>query len=373
VQVVAVDGRICPGCGTRAKAKWEFCPRCGESLANAAEAPRGAAPAAAAPDTMGADDDDDAGGSWKGFAGAVALLAVAIVAFVTLRHPGPPPDAGIFAVTNETPPATPPARTASKKGSEAFNRGLGLLTDGNVAAALPLLAEAAQEDSQNALYRHTYGRALWLANERDAALLELAAATSLSPDSPVYWTALARAQKDMGRNSDALRSFEQATSLFPDSVDILKDYGTLLARLDDRQRAASILKQVADKRPGDAELQQEMASALETAGDGANAAILYRRVVDTVPDAAIARSRLADLLVKQNHPTEAVAVLKEGIDGSNDNLLYRSLGSVLEQTGSIAEAVEAYRQYVARAGDSADAKAIAQRAAALERQLAARS
>ena len=169
MQVVAVEGRICPGCGTRAKAKWEFCPRCGESLANATEAPRGAAAAAAAPDTMGADDDDDAGGSWKGFAGAVALIAVAIVAFVTLR-----------------PPGAPPAPRLTKKGAEAFEKGRILLTDGKVAEAIPLLAEAAEQDPSNALYRHTYGRALWLANERDAALLELAAATSLSPDSPVY-------------------------------------------------------------------------------------------------------------------------------------------------------------------------------------------
>jgi len=35
--------------------------------------------------------------------------------------------------------------------------------------------------------------------------------------------------------------------------------------------------------------------------------------------------------------------------------------------------VAAYRQYVERAGDSTDAKEIEQRAAALERQLAARS
>jgi len=252
-------------------------------LANAAEAPRAEAAAAAAPVTSGADDYDEAGGSWKGFAGAVALLAVSIVAFVTLRHPAPPADAGIFAVTNESAPAPTPAPRLTKKGADAFARGLSLLTDGNVAEALPLLGEAAQQDSQNALYRHTYGRALWLGNQKDAALGELAAATSLNPESPVYWTELARAQKDMGRNSDALRSFEHATNLFPDSVDILKDYGTLLARLDDRQRATAVLKQVADKRPADAQLQQEMAYALETAGDLDSSATLYRRVIEAVP------------------------------------------------------------------------------------------
>jgi predicted Zn-dependent protease len=344
-------------------------------LANAAEAPRAEAAAAAAPVASGADAYDGAGGSWKGFAGAVALLAASIVAFVTLRHPAPPADAGIFAVANESAPAPTPAPRVTKKGADAFARGLSLLTDGNVAEALPLLAEAAQQDSQNALYRHTYGRALWLGNQKDAALGELAAATSLNPDSPVYWTELARAQKDLGRNSDALRSFEHATSLFPDSVDILKDYGTLLARLDDRQRATAILKQVADKRPGDAQLQQEMAYALETAGDVENAATLYRRVIAAVPEAPIARSHLAELLVQQNRSTEAVAVLKEGLAKEPERapLLYRSLGSVLERTGSIAEAVAAYRQYVERAGDSTDAKEIEQRAAALERQLAARS
>ena len=72
VQVVSAEGRLCPGCGTRAKAKWEFCPRCGESLANAAEAPRAEVASAAAADDTDAERYESAGGSWKGFAGAVA-------------------------------------------------------------------------------------------------------------------------------------------------------------------------------------------------------------------------------------------------------------------------------------------------------------
>jgi tetratricopeptide (TPR) repeat protein len=292
-----VEGRLCPGCGTRAKAKWEFCPRCGESLVNAPAASSTEA-AVSVPEAAVADDYDDAGGSWKGLAGAVAVLAVAMVAFVKLRNPGPPPASAVFQVPNDSPPpaTAPPLK---KKGAEAFENGRILLTAGDAQGAIPLLAEAVAQDSENALYRHTYGRALWLGNNKEAALAELAAATILNPGSPVYWTELARAQKDLGRTNEALRSFEQATSLFPDNVDALKDYGTLLARLDDRQRAATILKHVADKRPGDAGLQQEMAYALESTGDVASAATLYRRVVDTVPDAPIARSRLAELLIQQ--------------------------------------------------------------------------
>jgi predicted Zn-dependent protease len=374
VQVVSAEGRLCPGCGTRAKAKWEFCPRCGESLANAAEAPRADAAAADVDDATDAQRYESAGGSWKGFAGAVALLAVSIVAFVTLRNPGPQPASTIFEVPDDTrvPPATAPPLT--RKGADAFEKGRIRLTEGDVQGAIPLLAEAVAQDSENALYRHTYGRALWLGNAKEAALAELAAAANLSPGSPVYWTELGRAQKDVGRTADALRSFEQATNLFPESFEILKDYGALLARLDDRQRAATVLKRVADKRPGDAILQQEMAHALESTGDLGSAAELYRRVVATVPDAPIARSRLAELMIQQNNPAEAVAVLREGLEKTpGSSLLYRSLGSALERTGSVAEAVAAYRQYVARAGDTNDAREIEQRAAALERQLAARS
>ena len=131
---------------------------------------------------------------------------------------------------------------------------------------------------------------------------------------------------------------------------------------------------MADKRPGDAILQQEMAHALESTGDLGSAAELYRRVLATVPDAPIARSRLAELMIQQNNSAEALAVLREGLEQTpGSSLLYRSLGSVLERTGSVAEAVAAYREYVARAGNTADAREIEQRAAALERQLAARS
>ena len=75
------------------------------------------------PEAAVADDYDDAGGSWKGLAGAVAVLAVAMVAFVKLRNPGPPPASAVFRrFPNELPPpaTAPPLK---KKGSGGVREG----------------------------------------------------------------------------------------------------------------------------------------------------------------------------------------------------------------------------------------------------------
>lgn len=369
MQVVAGDTRLCPACGTRAKEKWDFCPRCGESLANAATAP--AQEAVGAPEAV----EEAPEGAWKGYVGVVAGLAVAMAAFVVFRRPAPAPAASVFQIPRESAAVAAPKPPPTRPGAEAFQKGRLLLASGDIAGATPLLAEAAGQDPDYALYRYTYGKALWLGKANEDALGELAAATRLNGDSPFYWTELARLEKELGRNSDALRSFERATSLFPDDIDTLKDYGSLLARLDDRQRAVTILKHVAETRPTDAALQQEVGYELETAGDLASAENAYRRVVNLIGDAPIARSRLAEVMFQQNRPQDAVAVLREGLAKTPDRspLLYRSLGSLLERTGSPAEAAAAYRQYIQRAGGTEDAKDIEQRAVALERRAAAQS
>src|ERR1700682_2115081 len=129
------DLRLCPSCGGRNKAKWEFCARCGESLADVpVGVPDSARPASAEPIV-----DMDEPFPWRGILGTAVAIGAA-VAFWNFK-PGKPPDPGIFAVPTNQPsglaPAPKPALSAAAK---AFEDGSNLLSANRAAEAVPLLA-----------------------------------------------------------------------------------------------------------------------------------------------------------------------------------------------------------------------------------------
>jgi Flp pilus assembly protein TadD len=367
----AKDAVLCPECGARNKAKWEFCVKCGESLQDAPAADEALAPSSRAEKPPA----EGAGSPWNAVAIVVALLVIggaAVAAYRTLGKGVEPtrPQTGILTVATLPPSVAPVPAAPSQAGHEPFAEGQRLLAAGDAAAALPLLAQAVNEDPENALYVYMYATALWKTGDRNEALTRAAEAARLDPARrPDYAAYLNLA----GRSREAAQEYETIVAANPRDYDALAMLGQLWTNAGDPARAAAVLKEAAQYRPGDPKLAASLGTALEKTGDLAGAAQAYGGALSVNPQDGGLRGRLAEVLFKQGDVDRAVGVYQTGIrDNPAAPELLRGLGGVQERAGRIAEAIAAYREYARLAPNASDAQDFEVRATQLEKRQAAK-
>ena len=358
---------LCPSCGARNKAKWEFCARCGESLEGASvESADEGFPAEA----LELDETAVAVGLPAGMVlvvGGVALAIVGLGAWRHLSNSPPPPTIPTETFTFATMPpslAPPPPAEPEGPGAEAYGEAQRVLAQGDPAGAVELLAAALQQDPENPEYLSLYGQALWVTGDREGAIAQQAEAARLDPDR--FALTYARTLDVAGRASDAALVYREVLERRADDLVAQEDLGRLLYRMSDYRAAAPLLQGAVASRPDDPVLRQEMAYALEKAGDVAGAEQAYREVLERAPQAAIARGLLADNLHRQGKTAEAIKLLSDGLAQTPDApLLHRGLASLYERTGRVQEAVKAYEEYARLAPSAPDAKELKERAVRL--------
>ena len=363
------DFRACPVCGTRNKPKWEFCARCGESL-------QGVPLGEPAPEAEIEEDRTISSAAFPWVTGlgllAFGALAIAATMWSEKRSPAGRPNPNIF--TLPTMPPSPPARreVAKDDATAAFEEGRRLLLKGDAAGALPFLSRAVSDAPENAAYRNLYAKALLAAGQNDEALRQFDAAMRLSPGDAGNLADAARAFDRAGNATEAARAYEALLAREPQNIQLIHDLASLHQRSGRFDLALPLLRQLADTRPDDLVLRQELAHTLEKTGDVKAAAQEYEKILSERPGADATRSLLAEMRFKQGEKSEAIAVLRNGLalDGEAP-LLHRGLASLLERTGSMAEAVKEYREYARLAPNAPDAKQLADRADQLERKIAA--
>ncbi len=178
---------ICTACGARNKASWEFCARCAEPLDVGSAAPPAlealAADADVAPDDDPFIDGPDAADSVASAFWAVMLFLLVVggigVLWWSVRG----------AKLETTPvyalPILPPtgARPVPiPKEVDKFIEARARMWHGDAAGALPLFDQLVVEQPENAVYRFTYGQALWDVQRWDDSLNQLRAAARLAPE-----------------------------------------------------------------------------------------------------------------------------------------------------------------------------------------------
>src|SRR5437762_3379149 len=263
------DVRVCPSCGGRNKAKWEFCARCGESLA---DVPVGAAETTSAATVAGEPIVDmDEPFPWRGILGTVVAISAA-VAFWNFK-PGKPPDPSIYAVPTDHPSSLPPdvLKPSLSAAAKGLQDGVNLLSANRAAEAVPLLAEAANADSSNAVYRFTYGRALYISGDRAAGVAAFQLASSLDPQNATYRTELGRALMETGQSTAAVAAFEDASKLRPQDASIARSLAQLYQSGGESDKAVAVLRRAAEANPGDSLLLATLGQSLARSGDTAAA------------------------------------------------------------------------------------------------------
>lgn len=366
---------ICSACGARNKEKWQFCARCGESLEGAPQTGDTEATIRTYLDDTDTDydyDDDqeppaEAMPSWL-----VVFVGVAVLAGLgvgTWRHVKDTPpttlSSSVFAFPTTAPPLPkPPPPKGLSRAAEAHQAGRKLLAQGDAAGAVPLLAEAASLESENAEYLNSYGEGLLAIGARDSALVQFGLAARISPDR--YAMAYARALDIAQRRTEAVAVYEDVLARRPGNALAQESLGRLLYRMNDFQRGAPLLQAAVSARPEDSVLRQEMAFALDKAGQTAAAEEAYRTILGRLPGAEFTRGLLADNLQRQGRTEEAIALLTEGLkETPNAPLLHRGLGSLFERTGRLTDAAREYMEYARLAPNTPDSRSILERAAAL--------
>jgi predicted Zn-dependent protease len=365
-----VDGvRICPACGARNKAAWEYCARCAEPLAEVPLEGRGqAAPPARVDALPEAEGEPGTSPSW----GIVVLAAIGVAAaWAALASRNAPEaaraDAGF---TFATLPPSPAAQAALPQdpGRAIYEEGLRLLARGQAAEAAERFAAAVQAAPDNPAYHDAWGQALIATGALDRGLGEMEVAARLSP-SPDYSRSLARALNRAGRNADAIDAYRRAADADPGHVETLRELADVYLRANRPTEAVPVLRQAANERPNDLALAQQLGHALERSGDTESAAGVYGGILEKAPEAHVTRGRLAEVRIAQGRFDEAIGLFQDGLSRyGSAPLLHRGLASALERAGRDAEAAAAYREYARLAPGAADAQELAARAAALERR-----
>jgi len=365
------DFRLCPACGSRNKPKWDFCARCGESLQGL---PLGElAPAEA---TLEEDDTTISRAAFPWLTGLGLLAFGTLVVAVTVRTekgaPGPRPNAGMFTMPT-LPPSPPAARpTLKDPGRGSYDEGYRRLVAGDAAGALASLAQAVADAPENAYYRNMYGKALLAAGSTDEALAQFDAALRLSPENVGDLSDAARALDRAGRVAEATRAYQSVLDRQPQHEQTLHELSSLHQRSGRFDLALPLLQRLAEARRDDLAVRQELGHVLEKTGNLGAASQEYEKILAQKPDANVTRGLLAEIHFQQGERAEAIALLRDGLArDSTAPLLHRGLGSLLERSGDVAEAVKEYREYARLAPNAPDAKQLADRADRLERRQAA--
>ena len=367
-----VDGvRICPACGARNKAAWEFCARCSEPLG---DVPLGSDAEVATVSAPEATEDvvDDAPGSYGMPLLAVAAAVIAGWAALSIRgseNPKPPSTGLTFATL---PASTPPYSPAPEApGRAQFEEGRRLLARGQAAEAAVLLAAAVEAAPEDAEFREIFGQALIASGYLDRGFAQLETAVHLDPSSADHPRALARALSRAGRTGAAMAAYRQSVAIPPTNVETIRELANLYMRGDRFQDAAALLRRAADHRPDDLVLKQELGHALQRNGDPEGAARIYEEILSAAPQAHLTRGLLAETRIAEGRFDDAIALFQAGLArDAAAPLLHRGLASALERAGRDVEAAAEYREYARLAPGAADAQELAARAAALERRAA---
>jgi tetratricopeptide (TPR) repeat protein len=374
------DARICPSCGARNKAKWEICVRCGASLEDVpiADAPAAGTATKPAKPSVRVNAPQSAGWSisWVTVVGFVALVGASVAAYRSLH--GPPSTSTGDTASLFTAPTVPPARPSNAPGpvpnaaaAKTLKAASARIGAGDLAGALPMLAQAVAEDPDNAEAHHLYGLALRRTGSNEEALVHFRAAARLLPDSLQYRTNLAKALVEAGQAGEAIETYEAVLKSRPDSPSSMQQLAEIHAAAGNYEQALPLLTRAAEIAPNKADLQEEVGFALEKTGRTEAAKEAYQRALEADPKAALGRSRLAEMIFTEGRKDEAVQMVRTGLQQNPQSPeLHRSLGSLLERSGNVREAITAYREYARLAPGAADAQEVSERAAELEKRAA---
>ncbi len=357
--------RTCPQCSTRNRLDKEFCVKCGEPLegVKAGDPTAAAAPAErkGKPGIVVRRDGEEGQSPLVPFILVLLTLGVAFGAWRVVQDAEATPNPTQVAAPVRQASVPPVVVATMEPGLAEYTAGMAAMRGGNFPDAIRLLREAVAA-ANKASYRLGLAEALEKSGATSDGLIEYETAAGLDPANVRYTAEWAKALNRAGRSVEAIQAYEAALQLDPQNLANLKELANLHLRANDMAKARPHLARIVALQPNDLAPKQNLARALEAANDLDGAAQQYREILTEMPEANLSRALLSDVLMRQNRPSEALAVIDEGLRAdANAGLLHRERGRIFDRLGRNAEAVASYREYVRLSPGAADIRTFSDR------------
>jgi tetratricopeptide (TPR) repeat protein len=218
-----------------------------------------------------------------------------------------------------------------------------------IAGAL-LGAQVAVVCAQPALSRarEAYARAVRLEEQGNhaAALALLWEAAGLAPREAEIQNRLGEALDRMGALDAAIDAFRRALAVKPDFRKASSNLILTLVKAGRGPEAASRARAIVAANPGDPNAHFTLGLALAEQ-DVSGAIAVFRRVLELAPRHALARYNLAQVLKRADRAAEAIDELRKAIAIEPRAEAYYTLGVIHWQQGDLERAVAALREAIA--------------------------
>jgi tetratricopeptide (TPR) repeat protein len=217
-------------------------------------------------------------------------------------------------------PTTAAAQDSSVRAKAAYDRAIKLEADGNFAASLSLLWEAAGLAPRDAEIQNRLGEALERIGALDAAVSAYRTAVATKPDFQKASNNLILALVKVGKGEEAVERARTRVSADPKDAD---RYFTL----------------------GLAQSEQNIDDAIGS----------FRRTLDLAPQHTLARYNLALALNRSDHVSESIDELKRALAIDPQPQIHYSLGIIYWHQGEFDRAVTELKAAIAQQPNYADA------------------
>lgn len=170
-------------------------------------------------------------------------------------------------------------------------------------------------------------------------------AIAAKPSSPVYFSNLGNALKNMGRLEEAEASYRKALELKPDYAEAHCNLGNTLRDMKRLKEAETSFRRALKIKPDFIEAHNNLGTALWDMGQIKEAETSYRKALQIRPDYAEAHNNLGTALRDMNRLEEAEACFRQALQLKPDYAeAHSNLGNTLRDAGRMTEAESSYRQ-----------------------------
>lgn len=237
---------------------------------------------------------------------------------------------------------------------QTYDKAQSALHAGDVDQSRSLLEEIVAADPDNPLFLGELAKACHRAGDLDQAITLLRRSVDLALDSRSLRYNLAVTLLEAGHTDQALDELRKVVALEPYRADARNALGMALAVTNDLDGAREQLEEATRLDPNDPRILNNLGDVLRGAGRFQDSERAYRRAIAIDSDYADPWYGLGTLYLQQKHPTEALPCFDRALaihPGLHRARLNRGLAA--ELIGNRAEAIAAYRDFLARtSGDS---------------------